>query len=109
MKKYGLIGKLYTNYPYVSNLIHIFQNTVFAFVQVNIVFLVQEIEKFVYFLQANTLQWTESISLNVPRFLCGATVLRSPGPDNKKLFLNEVIFVAGGVGSEGILSSVEVS
>jgi len=62
----------------------------------------------VYFLQANSRQWTESRCMNVSRFLLGATVFRSSSSD-RRLNPLEVIVVVGGVGVEGILSSVEVS
>ena len=57
-------------------------------------------------LDAETYQWSESCSLNVSRFLSGSAVLRSPSSPSGRQ--NEVIYVVGGVGSDGILSSVEV-
>ena len=46
--------------------------------------------------------------MNAPRFLAGSTVLRSPSP-SKNASDREVIYVVGGVGNEGLLSSVEVT
>ena len=46
--------------------------------------------------------------MNVPRFLAGTTVYRSRDSE-KDSFEREVIYVVGGVGGDGILSSVEVS
>ncbi|XP_076820916.1 kelch-like protein 41 [Clavelina lepadiformis] len=66
----------------------------------------REILNKVLFLDGETWQWTAAPSLQVPRYLAGATVLQVPVATRGKPS-NDSIFVVGGVGTEGLLSSVE--
>uniref|UniRef100_H2YHE5 Uncharacterized protein n=1 Tax=Ciona savignyi TaxID=51511 RepID=H2YHE5_CIOSA len=61
----------------------------------------------VYFLPTDTRQWCHAPSLLIPRFLAGSTVITSPHSPHTTHGATDTIYIVGGVGNEGLLTSIE--